>query len=181
MAVRRGLFRLWIVVTVCWVASVGASTWMTLVPDELVTPNVESLNNPRGGGPVTDPDVLARFHASQTAPTGASDRGKEDNKHSSVMGAFDDLIPGGSTTAAPPAPSGGTFDDLIPGGSDNKRDRAHDKNESPAFDPHKPYTVIRSAERAQQVKTAAVVAFVPPVIVIALGAALGWAINGFRQ
>jgi hypothetical protein len=102
----------------------------------LVTPG---LINHATGEPVTDPDVLARFHASQTAPTGASDQGKEDNK----------------------------------------RDRANDKNESPAFDPHN--TVIRSAERAQQVKTAAVVAFVPPVIVIALGAALGWAINGFRQ
>jgi hypothetical protein len=53
--------------------------------------------------------------------------------------------------------------------------------EPPRFDPTKPYQVALDSERRAALQSAALLALVPPVFVLALGAALGWAFEGFRS
>jgi hypothetical protein len=50
----------------------------------------------------------------------------------------------------------------------------------PQFDPNQPYTIIRSAERIERIKSGVMVAFAAPSIVLILGAALAWVVRGFR-
>jgi hypothetical protein len=62
------------------------------------------------------------------------------------------------------------FDDLIP-----KRPET-----LPEFDPSKPYTVVRDKERWEAVRSACLLALLPPAFMLALGSALVWAFRGFR-
>jgi hypothetical protein len=48
------------------------------------------------------------------------------------------------------------------------------------YDPKKCGLEDHSRERAEQVKSAAVLAFAPPSILLILGAALAWVVRGFR-
>jgi hypothetical protein len=107
---QRGLFRLWLVLSVCWIVTVGAFTWSILPADEEVPGSAK-----------------------------------------------------GDTKDLPPPPPGYVLDKSIP-----------------RFDPDKPYVIVRSAERTERIKSAAVWAFAPPSIILVLGAALAWAIHGFR-
>jgi hypothetical protein len=102
---QRGLFRLWLVLSVCWIVAVGAFTWATLPADEEV-----------------------------------AGWARDDSK------------------ALPPLPPGS----------------------KPQFDPSLPYVIVRSAERVERIKSAAVLALAPPSIILVLGAAFSWAIQGFR-
>jgi hypothetical protein len=108
---QRGLFRLWIVLSVCWIVAVGAFTWVMLPADDWV--------------PVSE---------SPTDQAGSQNNNTADDKFE---------------------PS------------------------KPTFDPSKPFYVPVS-ETAELFKKAAVLALVPPTIILALGAALAWTINGFR-
>jgi hypothetical protein len=51
----------------------------------------------------------------------------------------------------------------------------------PPFDPSKPYVVVRDEERRKAIQFASILAFVPPVFLLALGSALVWAFRGFRN
>jgi hypothetical protein len=86
---RRGLFRMWVVLSVCWIVAVGAIAWSGM---------------PRN------------YQGDEEHPTGRS------------------------------------FIDRI----------------------------VREHEREQDIKLGVAIAFVPPIIVLALGAATAWAIKGFR-
>ena len=105
---QRGLFRLWLVLSVCWIVAVGAFTWATL------------------------PEVPSRPPA------------KEEKS---------DIVQG---------ESGPEF-----------------KFDPEAFEAFK-RSAERSAERTERIKSAAVLAFAPPSIVIVLGVAFAWAIKGFH-
>jgi hypothetical protein len=109
---QRGLFRLWIVLSACWIVAVGSFTWSTLPRDEEVVP----------------PGYVVDFDK--------------------------------------PLPTLPHWDPLDP---------------KPPFDPNQPYTIIRSAERIEQIKRAVVVAFAAPSIVLILGTALAWVVRGFRS
>jgi hypothetical protein len=50
----------------------------------------------------------------------------------------------------------------------------------PPFDPSKPYRVVRDNERRTAVWFAAMLAIVPPILILGFGSALGWAFKGFR-
>lgn len=51
----------------------------------------------------------------------------------------------------------------------------------PPFDPSKPYdVVVTAAERNALLFRAGQIAFIPPVLLLVVGAALGWAVKGFR-
>jgi hypothetical protein len=49
------------------------------------------------------------------------------------------------------------------------------------FNPDKPYTIIRSSERIEQIKSGVVLALAPPLGVLVLGLAFAWVARGFRQ
>ena len=51
----------------------------------------------------------------------------------------------------------------------------------PPFDASKPYQVVRDAERWTALRLAAMLALVPPILILGLGSALGWAVKGFRS
>jgi hypothetical protein len=51
----------------------------------------------------------------------------------------------------------------------------------PPFDPSKPYRVVRDDERRTAVWFAATLAIVPPILILVLGSALGWAFKGFSS
>jgi hypothetical protein len=117
LRVVRGLFRLWLVLSVLWIGGVAALTWWTLPVDICVTPP---------GGPhfCDENDVVG------TGPN------------------FD-----------PPT--------------------NHPLSQVPQFDPSKPYRLPHDAERHAAIRIAAVLAFAPPLLILALGSALVWAFKGF--
>jgi hypothetical protein len=115
LRVARGLFRLWLVLSVLWIGGVGIVTWWTFPVDELVTP-APSSGVTTAPAPAFDPDKWLREHGEA----------------------------------------------------------------KPAFDPSKPYTVLRAKERWEAVRFASVVALLPPIFLLALGTALVWAFRGFR-
>lgn len=114
---RRGLFRLWIVLSVCWVVAISALTWSTLPTDEWVP-----------GWARNESTDLPNKPPKQETPA--------------------DLWPGTPV--------------------------------KPQFNPNEPYEVDKSGERMEHIRKAAVLAFVPPTIIVVLGGALAWAIRGFQ-
>jgi len=112
LRVARGLLRLWVVLSVLWIASVALETWWIFPVDDWVLPSADTK---RG---LTDEEFfgLAR---------------KPDAK--------------------------------------------------PAFDPSKPYQVVRDTERRTTIRSAVLLALAPPAFILAFGSALVWAFRGFRQ
>jgi hypothetical protein len=123
MALRlaRGLFRLWLVLSVLWIGGVATMTWWTLPVDICVTPpggpHFCDENDAVGSGPNFDP------------PT---------------------------------------------------KETSQTPSELPQFDPSKPYRLPHDAERHAAIRFAGILAFTPPVLILALGSALMWAFRGFR-
>jgi hypothetical protein len=50
----------------------------------------------------------------------------------------------------------------------------------PAFDPSKPYKIVRDSERREAIQFACLAALVPPALALAFGSALAWAFRGFQ-
>ena len=119
MAVRiaRGLFRLWIIVSVLWVGGVAAATWWTFPPAEL-----------------TDEEV-----GLNTRPTECNNKSNDECEAILTRlgkNPFDAFLP------VPPPPA---------------------------------------VTRRSAISFAAATALVPPLLLLPLGAALGWAFSGFRS
>lgn len=115
MNLRRGFFRIWVVVTVVWTLLVGTLSW------ESVRPPRESLrDDPIISGPVD----------------------------------FADLIPAENRTAEQQA------------AINRARERRAAKD---------------AAELSARRLTVGGIIIIPPLIVLAFGAAIGWALTGFRQ
>jgi hypothetical protein len=125
LRVARGLFRLWLVLSVLWVGGVATMTWWTWPVDICVTPP---------GGP----------HACD---------------ENDVIGVGPNFDP--PTKETNPPPSGFVID-------------------KPQFDPSKPYRLPHDEQRHAAIRFAGLLAFAPPVLVLALGSALVWAFRGFR-
>jgi hypothetical protein len=53
--------------------------------------------------------------------------------------------------------------------------------EAPAFDPSKPYQIVRTDERQKVLLLGTAAAFLPPAFLLALGSALVWVFKGFRS
>jgi hypothetical protein len=123
LRIARGLFRLWLVLSVLWIGGVGVVTWRTLPVNEFVIPSA-------GRVVPAPPDNLASWFGIGRLYT-----------------------------------PDGTFD----------------PSTASAFDPSKPYTVLRDKERWEAVRLASVVALLPPAFMLAVGSALVWAFRGFRN
>jgi hypothetical protein len=123
LRVARGLFRLWLVLSVLWIGGVATMTWWTWPVDICVTPP---------GGP----------HACD---------------ENDVIGVGPNFDP--PTKEANPPPSGFVID-------------------KPQFDPSKPYRLPHDEQRHAAIRFAGLLAFAPPVLVLALGSALVWAFRG---
>ena len=114
LRVARGLFRLWLVLSVLWIGGVGAVTLWTLPVDMCVTPPGEPH--------FCDENDLVAIKETDQPPS------------------------------------------ELP----------------PQFDPSKPYRELHDAERHAAIRFAGILAFAPPVLILALGSALVWAFRGFR-
>ena len=124
MTIGRGLLKLWVVLSVCWVLVIGASTWSTLRVDALVpVPDFATEGTNADSFKPVDPEEV-RWGVS---------------------------IP---------------FDCL---------------SDDPRTPPRKCYLEDHSKERARQIKTGAVLALAPPIVVLILGLAFAWVVKGFRH
>jgi hypothetical protein len=121
MTIGRGLLRLWVVLSACWVLAIGASTWSTLRIDALVPV-------PEFATEGTNADLFKPVDPEEVG-WGVS-------------------IP---------------FDCL---------------SNDPRTPPRKCYLEDHSKERAKQIKDGAVLAFVPPIVVLVLGLAF---VSGYRN
>ena len=45
LRVARGLFRLWLVLSVLWIGAVGIVTWQTFPPDDWIVPDLSQMSN----------------------------------------------------------------------------------------------------------------------------------------
>lgn len=122
--IARGLFRLWLVLSITWIVGVGGVTWTWKPPFD-----------PSKPFEIVPSSKRAEFQA-----LGARDPWAEFN-------------PQGSPKAATPT----------------------------EFDPLEFATFKLSAQRWETIQTAAEVALIPPILLLTLGSALGWAIRGFRN
>jgi hypothetical protein len=123
MRVARGLFRLWIVVSVIWIGGVVGVTWGTFPPAEL-----------------TDQEV-----GLNTRPTECD--GKSNDECTAILTRLG-------------------------------------KNPFDAFDPPAPPPEAEPryvSKRRSAISFAAVAALAPPLVLLILGGAFGWAFRGFRS
>jgi hypothetical protein len=152
MALRigRGLFRLWLVLSVLWIGGVGAVTWWTFPMDYWVGANGEelpSIAELNAALPKSDPKTkIVEFEGQRHEfPADATD--------AEIAAALE----GTSRLVTDPA--------LL--AQLNKPD------------PSQSYQVARDKERRAAVQLAAILTLVPAFL-LALGSALVWAFRGFR-
>jgi hypothetical protein len=155
LRVARGLFRLWLVFSVLWIAGVAIHAWWTFPADEFVlrsdlpdAPWVAQTPGPaaRSGPPpgyVIDPP-------STQLPATSTKRGD----------GWDVVC-----TTRPPSD---VCEPADPAQTPQK------------FDPSKPYTIVKSKERRAAVYFASPLALAPPTLTLVFGWAFVWAFRGFR-
>jgi hypothetical protein len=167
--IARGLFRLWIVGSVMWICTVGTVTWWTWTGSGAVmgdwdvvsskpTPVPDWARDP----PQFDPDEYLAFKRKADAPKVAPsipvpDWARDPSPSDAAPKKPDDELPD-APWLKPVAEGPPPFDQTVP---------VHGAGAKPA----KPSTI----------QTAAEIALIPPILVLALGAGLGWAFKGFRN
>lgn len=165
MAVRiaHGLFRLWIVFSMLWIAGVAVETWSTFPVDKWVIPSTANV-------------------APGHRPTECT--GKSDDECFNILkrlgkNPFDafDPEPHPDEFILPSDLDANAYKACMGSGKSAKDCAAALK---PPFDASKPYQEVRSSERWTAVRFAAMLAIVPPIIILGFGSALGWAFKGFR-
>lgn len=140
MRIGRGLFRLWLVLSVFWIAAVGTVvTWQNWPDDDWVpvakTEPPQALAPRLRECPSTTPD-----HPMVVDPVSGKCRPLK-------------------------------FDELP--------DEAKVPNNALPLEPA-PWLIKEREQRAAALKLGVALALVPPVLVLVIGSALGWALKGFR-
>jgi hypothetical protein len=135
MRIGRGLFRLWLVLSVFWIAAVGTVTWQNWPVDERISPS----QPPQASAP-----------RMRECPSSTPD-------HPMVV----DPVSGKCRPLM--------FDEIP--------DEATGSNNAL---PDAPWVIKERAQRAAALKLGVELALVPPVLVLVIGSALGWALKGFR-
>jgi hypothetical protein len=152
--IARGLFRFWLVISVFWIAGVAAETWWTF-PTDVEVPGA-SARPIECAGKSTDEcvEILERLGKN---PWDAYPRAPDTTFDPNEYAAFKACMDAGKSKDQCAA------------------------NLKPAFDPSKPYQIVRDGERRTAGQFAAILALAPPIFILALGSALGWAFKGFNS
>ena len=164
MALRigRGLFRLWLLLSVLWIGGVTVETWRIFPADIEVSPTRPAECTGKTNDECAD--ILKRL-------------GKN------PFDAFDPNPPPPGFVVDPKPtfdPSEyAAFKACIDAGK--SADQCAAQLKVPPFDPSKPYQIVRDDERRTAVRFAAMLALAPSILILALGSALGWAFSGFRS
>jgi hypothetical protein len=166
MQLTRGLFRLWVVASVLWIASVGVMTWQAWPVDDWTIVKEEPVFAPNAK--VTP---LPEFDQK------SSGRGRKSSRPAEPP--FDpdaylkETTPRAETTSVP-----------------NWAIESEKPSAKPQFDPSKPFSdgkrtyanskAFVQAERRDAVMKGAAIGVTPPVAVLLLGISLIWVVRGFR-
>jgi hypothetical protein len=177
MAIRvaRGLFRLWVVISVLWIGGVGTVTWRTFPTNEGVVQLVPVDYDPFGGrsdrAQKSRPDECRGMNTDQCmAVLKAMGRNPFD--------AFDPAPPLSGYAVESSPPGAGMFNDLIP-----KRVQSTDGvvHEFPPGTPDDEIARLVNRYRHHQAfRVAVLLAVIPPGFLLIFGSALVWAFRGFR-
>jgi hypothetical protein len=140
LRIARGLFRLWLVLSVLWIGGVGTVTWSNLPSDEWWR------NDPivQRAGPTPNPETIR-----VQSPDGQVHEFPAGTASDVIERVMKDYWQSQTNKAA----TAGTFD---------------------------PAEFAAFKQRAA-IQTGVKLALIPPVLMLALGSALGWAFTGFRR
>jgi hypothetical protein len=158
LRVARGFFRLWIIFSVLWIGGVAVSAWWTLPRDQQIDPNPLGDLIPPAANRSDDsfhPDQFLAYYA-------CKDDGNNDDQCAAMMKGPNKYL---------------TYQRCLYHGHD---DQCAAILKAPIFYPFQTYWIVRDSERRTAVRSAALLALLPPFLLLAFGSALIWAFRGFR-
>ncbi|MBB3446425.1 hypothetical protein [Rhizobium sp. BK379] len=154
MNIKRGLFRLWLVLSVLWIVAVGFMSWESIQRDEWWS---------------GDPNVFADLPVHCENASGSADVDYYRREAPEPWNAY--RTPGSACWY-----SEHRFRQLFP----SYNSISHAKLSEMLYQ-NLGWEMARSSDKYDRTKSAAMTAFIPPAFTFVIGAALVWAFSGFAR